>query len=331
VLADTWVAKYEAKAAKDSTFKQVWDTYWKGVKEWNDAYAEHKEDFEAAWKIEEQWAEDPVEVKGCADDLRKRLFGYIASKKAKTAEDKRALMFDMVGFPLAGALGRCEAAEKNLLTAYSMYYGLRAYRGSGQYTTPHSWRGPRWAAAWAVTEMIPTIESDKKREAFSLSSGLYGPPREPENYSWHKVGEWAGWKIPNGGTNNLESAEGEVGSVKPGKDAVTVVFKNAPVRVWDQDCKETNRIDHIDSGGQIVYRQNCKITGSHFEKQNQQAPLIVPKEYAEGIKAGSWVVYTAERDHKATFKYTGTPHKGFVHSVFANDKKDKLVAINGVK
>lgn len=118
-------------------------------------------------------------------------------------------------------------------------------------------------------------------------------------------GPWVTWgrkELPNVTaaftTDGLEHAGGNVRAVqRRGNDAV-VMFADILTTYTDADCRETNKIDGIDSSGRIIYRQACTNYRTRTER-NKIEPIEVPFHDAASLKPGdlveAWVTADGRR------------------------------------
>lgn len=287
-IANDFIGKLE----KDKDYKRVTDASARGFKEFGQTYAKNKELFVAGRKVVDELAKSDSQMDGlCNFKFESALASEIKAKKPKTADDVVAVMDTAAGFYSWVGAAAC-AVEHGGGGVTQAYLTLRPPKaGSGPRSrsyNPH--RGPRFEATLAAQkELFAILE---KRPNFELKTLRGG---DTEMYKAHaKLNSWG----LSGGS--VDIAHANIAALKPGKQGVQVTFKNETITVTDSDCKETNKIDRIDSNGKIYYQQICWATGSHKETV-KHAPVVVPAEYARGLKPGQHVWFQVKEVNKTRF------------------------------
>jgi hypothetical protein len=89
--------------------------------------------------------------------------------------------------------------------------------------------------------------------------------------------------------NGIQNIVGNVRGVAVNGNRTVVTFEDNVVEYSDADCRETNKIEGIDSGGKLIYRKVCTNWRTRTER-TKIAPIEVPADEARGLRARE-VVY----------------------------------------
>lgn len=127
-------------------------------------------------------------------------------------------------------------------------------------------RGPR-AAAYAAARRIHGVPADALRELPEVG------PHTRQDFGELSHGQ-----------------SGVIQSMTPaGKDgAVKLTFVPQPYQYTTQSCRETNKVDRVNSDGTVVYRQVCHDAGKAWG-DNAPRPLTVPASCRAGLAKGRTV------------------------------------------
>ncbi|MFT3695083.1 MAG: hypothetical protein QM831_18240 [Kofleriaceae bacterium] len=101
----------------------------------------------------------------------------------------------------------------------------------------------------------------------------------------------------------IVSAGGNVRGVQTHGEMSTVIFADIVTESTDEDCHETSKVDGIGSDGRLIYRQDCRTTGTRTEHTKVE-PITVPSDEAKNLRAGELVtawVKTEGRKGEITF------------------------------
>jgi hypothetical protein len=230
------------------------------------------------------------------------LASHVGSKKVTTEEELLAVLTDPVGYRLMQTLILCYSAEGK--------HGVARVFVDDVLSNAREMRGPRYFAFWAAVDKISEIADDKP--TFKIEKGsLPGLEYQASTALFGGIG----YKGDNGWF-----PKGQIAALANQGDMVKVTFKTVK---WNQptySCVETRRIEKISSNGDIVYRRNCRVTGSEVKSSTEQ-PLEVPAVFAGGLAVGQF----------ATFKAGASSQSGMPWLVYTDAGMKKLVSVFGVK
>jgi hypothetical protein len=326
---------YKAFAAKDPDYKAVlFEAPEAGFKQWTKAYESHKAAMDEAFDLEQKYADSFVrksQLKAafgkCAAPLRKSFVGYVKSAKPKSTAELIKAATDEVGYPILSALVACEYGSGN----YAIGSALRSLI----LLSSPGVSNPRDAAFLKASYAMAEIRADRK----NFGSDPYRPARVPLSWvdklledlapSDSKLTYGDGtWMSVDATVDRENSLDGEVASVKKGKQQTLVTFKKQTWKEQVYNCKSTGRVDRIDfsvSPAQVRYQQNCKPAGSE-KRSSQLDPMLVPNEYLGGIKPGVRLRIFLSRVIPANEPAA----MGLGLEGFADDARKKLVHILGI-
>jgi hypothetical protein len=312
----------------DPEYKRIFfDVPEKAFKDWEAEYASNKKAIDAANAFETKlYGPSLKAMKGCAKELRANFLAHLKSKKPKTVKDAEKAATDRVGMVLLGNLMACEAAEGNANTMKM----LDELYGKGRLA-----RGPRYAAYYAVIDVVSEIRSDRTKfplepkffgyktvQSFSSRANKVCADVSPTDKKARRRGR--GGKSCKSTVGN--DAKGVVKAVKKGKDGTTVRFKTERWREEVVECVDTNKIWMIESNGQVKYFQTCTHKGWETVKHTEKT-TIIPKEAAAGIKPRMFFEGSADYPYETK----GYKRFGYPRFVYKSKKKKKLISFYGYK
>ena len=229
-------------------------------------------------------------VGDCSEKYFKRLQATAKKSGAKSEDDFKDALSKPINGLAAASYVFCEAAQKREDVA-------AIYRSSAvSYSLA---LGPRDAARKAATAVL------------AANRGEIDGARDMTSYS-------RGFEFPDWRTGSREEKRGVIQSVKASGDLVKVTFKKESWQEPIYSCRETNKIDGI-KDGKLVYRKNCRKTGSKTVKHHEQ-PIEFPARHASHLKAGQFLVFT-----KPFGDSVPMPKR-----VYKTKKQDTLVGILGL-
>jgi hypothetical protein len=212
-------------------------------------------------------------VAGCSKDFAgvvEKLFGSY-----KTT-DYLALMTKIQDDPIASIL----------LSRIALCHGIDKLANAGVLkdlsTKSRKIRGRRSFAYFAIVDKL--VETKKNRPRLLLEVENFGSPmgnggNRGENSDIDLEGS-----VPLD-PNSVES-RGVVGKVAKTATGIRVEFKKVSRMEAQVECKETNRLSHIDGNGNLIWRRNCWQTGKMVKVDLTPRPQDVPAVFATGIKPG---------------------------------------------
>ncbi|MBX7080239.1 MAG: hypothetical protein K1X88_13675 [Nannocystaceae bacterium] len=103
-------------------------------------------------------------------------------------------------------------------------------------------------------------------------------------------------------------------------DAVVLQFDDIVTKYADEVCRDTGRVERIESDGRLVYGQRCRATGKTNVDRRPVAPVVVPAREAKSLQPGDTVrVVVAPGDEPQPAR------------VLSASRKDALVQVRDVR
>jgi hypothetical protein len=99
--------------------------------------------------------------------------------------------------------------------------------------------------------------------------------------------QWA-QLVPGGG--EPYSHGGKLRAKKQKGTSTVLEFADIVDRYADEACRETNRVERIESDGRLVYGQKCRATGKTNVYRRKIDPIIVPAREAKALEIGDEVI-----------------------------------------
>jgi hypothetical protein len=311
------VAKMNLAKFKGALAKRTADADWKellvtapqrGIAEWTKLAEEYKTELANSTAFEAKlFGPSKKAMKGCWPQLKADFL-----KVAKTLDTKSQVAFeDALSHPVASTLFSrlvgCAAVDQD--PAYTSVLSARTAKMRKQ-------RGPRAAAYYAALSSLGQILEDRTK--FSVKPEALGSMWFSElekaisdNYSTSDS------KIDVMGFVGDDGAA-PVKSTKKTKGGIEIQFVTDKIKVMSQSCTPTNRIQSIDTNGNVYYYQNCKDAGLVTVDRTPD-PITVPEEWAENIKKGVWIEFAVSRGHSAAERIA------LPVAVYGDKNKKKLV------
>jgi hypothetical protein len=308
VLSKVYAEFLQSEGAKSADVKKIFaDAPEAGAREWNALYQSHKEQFEAAFDLEEKFDVNPAAQKGCSVKLRGYLTAYLAEKKVTTAELAHAISTDPLGYQLMTNLAKCDAVEGNAMAA-----GFERSEVFGVGNGARLLRGPRIAAYYAAMDAYADAQSKQRPVPFGTPPSLGPSPRTRVD----AIVAASDGKPASGGIRY-----GVVGKLTPSDASVLVTFAKNAQKVYDVQCVEDrSRIAGISSDGKFEYSTYCKPLPTFKMVDRTEQPINVPKALAGSLTVGRTLEFVSDDATK----------QGFPARVFADKEKKVLVSYVGV-
>lgn len=144
-------------------------------------------------------------------------------------------------------------------------------------------RGRRSFAYYAIADKLAEVKKDRPRLLLDLAN-FYDPT------SGGRGDREANDDIELKGSvpldpNSVES-RGVVGKVTKTATGIRVEFKKVSRMEAEIQCKDTDRLSHIDGNGNLVWRRHCWQTGKMVKVDLTPRPQDVPAVFATNIKPG---------------------------------------------
>lgn len=302
---------YEKLAAKDEGYKKLlFDGPEAGWKAWEQAYAANKAAFEAARAYEAKfYAGSKKALAGCEGPLLKNFGDYLRAQKPKTEAEAVKAASDAIGQVLLAPLALCEAVEGRKQAAFTLNDFLHGKRPR---------RGPRMAAYHQALDVLSDILADRARFPINVQD-FRSPVEEPGQGSGSM--DDAVFELVNPNQDN--PPKGVIAGVAKKGNGVQITFKAESHIENTYHCTPTNRIDRIESNGQVRYVENCAINGT-TKVVTEETPLVVDAPFAEGLKPGQHARFTVQ----AAFR--DPARVGFPAAIYADKDLKRLVVWYGV-
>lgn len=235
--------------------------------EWQKTVAGAPKAFAAAIAIEDAArAGTRSALEGCHEKLWPAWQAYVGKQNLQASLDVGAdLVREPLGYELAFALAVCHKDDENSSI-------LAGVLGDALNHTA-DWQGERIAIYQGVVRALPTIKLDKKGTKIDLKQlprfhGVQVAAMVPHRASYKGM------------------VRGQIEKVTPGGESVTVSFKGTTYKVPVCDhWVETNKVDHIDDEGKLVYRTTCTSTVYKAQTETPR-PVKIPAFLATGIEVG---------------------------------------------
>ncbi len=267
-----------------------------GFRGWEEKYRANKAAVDFAFQMEEAVLEgDKRAFEGCSETARKYATDFVMRDTPKTIEEIQSAAAHPIGSLIVAAAYECEKAIGHPLLA-SVYAEMLK-------TAPAT-RGPRFASRLALVAAVTEIKAVKSR--FTLNPKDFMPPTQSKGFGHASAG-------------HFRTGQGVVDKVSKKGDMLEVTFKKESWKSPVYKCKETKRLDRIDSDGRLVYRKNCIKTGMKTES-SQENPISIPAGAGAGIKAGAFLVVARSK------KGQGLPRR-----VYKSKKRETLINYYGLK
>ncbi len=268
-----------------------------GFSDWVNSYQQNKAAVDFAFQMEEALLEgDSRLFAGCSEKAQGFATEFVMRNSPKTAEEIQNAAAHPIGSLIVAAAYECEKALKNPLAA-SMYAQMLQ-------SAPRS-RGPRFASRLALVRAIAEVKAVRSR--FPLKTKDFLPPTPNSGFGKAQRGYFS-------------NASGVIAKVTKNGDTTSLTFKKESWKVAVYKCKETHRLERIESDGTLVYRKKCKQTGTKTVV-SQEKPLQIPAITAGDIKSGSFVVASRSRDDKS---------RGIPKEVYKSKKRERLLRYYGL-
>ncbi len=269
-----------------------------GFRGWEEKYKANKAAVDFAFQMEEAVLEgDKRAFAGCSETARKYATDFVMRDNPKTIEEIQSAAAHPIGSLIVAAAYECEKALGHSLLA-SVYAEMLK-------TAPAT-RGPRFASRLALVAAVAEIKAVKSR--FTLKPQDFMPPAQSNGFGHTSTGYFV-------------TGQGVIERVSKKGDTLEVKFKKESWKTPVYKCKETKRLDRIDSSGRLIYRKNCIKTGMKTES-SQEKPISIPAGAGANIKAGAFMVI-------ARSKKDGS--RGLPRRVYKSKKRETLMNYYGLK
>ncbi len=242
---------------------------------WSKLTAPWKAELDKAFAFEKKLAQSSRSaVAGCSKD-----FAGVVEKlfKSYKSTDYTTLMTKIGDDPIASIL----------LSRIALCHGIDKLPNAGVLqdlaTKSRPIRGRRSFGYYAIVDKLAEVKKDRPRLLLELAN-FYNPNSggASDREANDDIALAGGVPLD---PNAVES-RGVVGKVTKSAGGIRVEFKKVSRMEAQVECKETNRISHIDGNGNIIWRRNCWQTGKMVKVDLTPAPQDVPAVFAAGIKPG---------------------------------------------
>lgn len=268
----------KAVAAKDAAWREIIVTGpAEAARQWTEAAQKNKDALAHA---------DAPPVAGCAKKLRGELAAIMKPMDHHSLEGALDAISD---HPLAGYMlaryGMCAIKEDDVQLGQTVLVLANAVRQKP---------GPHWAAYFGAIDAIARQGENAPVKAHDLPN-LDSHHRGEYHKNWDNLG-----------------VSGVIAGLGGGK----VTFQSKKVRVMDQECHESNKIDRVEKDGHVVYRQVCRDKGMVTVDQGPP-PVILDKRWMDQLAVGRYARFDEDLGSKPAVPLY----------VYADAKKSKLIAI----
>lgn len=294
----------QAKVGSDDELRGLLlDTPERAWKAWQAEYDANKAIFDEVYAYEDRFhGARRSAAKGCLAPAYAAFKGYLAKQKASTTEEVVAAATSYTGGALLAYVWSCNQIEGREMATSMTEQLIKA-------GLPR--RGPRFAAAVAMGEVLSRIVADRPK--FPITGAMIGADFEADVPTGRSQADWSAHEA------------GTVAKVSPKGDKVLVSFKT---ETWQEDemiCQETNRIAMFSGDGTPIYQRNCRGTGRKVTRSSTSEPFLTWPELTDGISAGTFVRYNTGADREDNV-FIGVPLE-----VWKSKDAKALVALLGVK
>lgn len=263
-------------ASRDADYAVILrDTAPQASASWATLAAPWKRELDLAFAFEQRLASGSrAQVAGCSKDFTGVVEKMLASYKTT---EFLALMDKFQDDPIASVL----------LSRIALCHGLDKLPDAGVLRDlarkGRAIRGRRSFAYFAVADKLAEVKKKNPRLLLTLES------------FWNPV---SGGDAEREETSDIEmkgsvpfdpgavESRGVVSKVTKTADGIRVEFKKVSRMEPEIQCKETDRLSHIDGNGNIIYRRDCWKTGKMFKVDLTPSPQAVPAVFATRIKPG---------------------------------------------
>ncbi|MGE0404159.1 MAG: hypothetical protein AB7T06_46050 [Kofleriaceae bacterium] len=248
-----------------------------GSATWTKITAPWRSELDKAFAFEKKLASAPRSaVAGCSKD-----FAGVVEKLLKSyrSTDYVELMTKLQDDPISSLL----------LSRIALCHGIDKLANAGVLkdlsTKSRRIRGRRSFVYYAMIEKLAEVKKNRPRLLLEVES-FYNPVSGGTSDS-----EVNGDIEMKGGVPldpNAVESRGVIGKVSKTARGVRVEFKKVTRTEAEIQCKETDRISHIDGNGNIIWRRSCWRTGKMIKVDLTPQPQEVPAVFATGIKPGAF-------------------------------------------
>lgn len=292
---DAWEVQHREVLSED--FDSIIASAEAGFSSWQQSYKANKAAVDFAFKMEEHVLEgNKQNFEGCSELSRKYATDFVMQNNPKTVEEIQREAAHPIGSLIVAAAYECEKALGNTMSA-SIYAQMLKEAPTV--------RGPRYAARLASVTAVAELKAVKTR--LPLRARDFVPPSQKGGFGNASVGYF-------------DTGRGVVAKVKKSGDKLVVQFKKESWKEAVYKCRETRRIDRIDSRGNLVYRKICKQTGTKTISSTEK-PITVAASAAMGIRPGAFLVVARSKEDNTQ----GLPRK-----VYKSKKKETLLNYYGL-
>ncbi|HET6584632.1 MAG TPA: hypothetical protein VFG69_14335, partial [Nannocystaceae bacterium] len=92
-------------------------------------------------------------------------------------------------------------------------------------------------------------------------------------------------------------------------DKVVLEFADVVDKYADEVCRETGKVSRIESDGDLVYEQRCRLTGKTNVHRTKIDPVVVPAREAKSLQTGDDVRVIVEAGEPMPARVTSASRK----------------------
>ncbi len=291
-------------ALGEKVFSNLIEVAKKAGKEWTESNKKFADKYKDLLAVEHALElQDKYMLQGCQKKTSEYVFSMLRQRKAKTEAQLKKVLSTPFMAQLAGASESCEYKVGSKSVAYVL---------SRLSESVSAIRGPRTAMQPALYKAVVYHKDMQKKLPLDARRYKY-------RYGW--LSEIDTSELGHTYFNMYKTEEsGQVATVKKRKEGYQVTFKReSSVTTTTTGCRQTNRVERIDSNGNVIYAVRC--SGSKRKRVYRQAkPFLVPNRFAAAIRPGRFITFRR-----------GIKTPGVVTQVFRTPKQRKKIAYLGIK
>ncbi|MFN0245955.1 MAG: hypothetical protein ACKV2T_03540 [Kofleriaceae bacterium] len=268
-------AAIDKLAASDADYASILrDAAKQSSATWTKLTAPWKAELDMAFAFEKKLASSPRSaVAGCSKDFAGVVEKLLASYKTT---DYLALMTKIQDDPIASIL----------LSRIALCHGIDKLANAGVLkdlsTKSRKIRGRRSYTYFAIVDKLAEVKANRPRLLLEVEN--FGNPMGNGGASGENSDIDLEGSVPL--DPNAVESRGVVGKVTKTGTGIRVEFKKVSRMEAQIECKETNRLSHIDGNGNLIWRRNCWHTGKMVKVDLTPQPQDVPAVFSTGIKPG---------------------------------------------
>ncbi len=179
-------------------------------------------------------------------------------------------------------------------------------------------RGPRHAAYYATLDALSEVLADRAKFPVTAKSFWFSPTD-----LLMATADRLDTEMKEDQMGYLMEGAGQVKSVKKAGGKTTIAWVTSKRQVMTFRCTSTNRIQRIDSSGNVIYQENCREAGMVWEDTTPEG-VTMNDAFVSGVAAGTYVDFVAGRGNDPS-------RPGMPAYVYKDKSKKELINFYGIK